>query len=144
VKSKQRQQTKDPRARDRIVAEPDAGMEGARATLLLKYACREPRRFIQHDAFFPPDDSDDLVRPDEDGDCILSGRTTELMGSPFSVRVLVEPQADPGMVARMLRKIAGYIERDDLPLAHFGLDVEKFRLDELSSWAGQIEQQTKD
>ena len=101
--------------------------------LLDHYAARQPRRFMQFDGVcVDPADRDGVVVPDEDGHSLLGGATWELMHGA-DVRVLVpnDGTVTPADAARLLRKIAEWIEhRDGLgltePLADdFGITSEE-------------------
>lgn len=61
---------------------------------------------------------DCYIVPDVDGDCMMVGQSVEAFRTEFAVRVFVEPGTDPVAVARLLRKAAGWVERDGclLPL----------------------------
>jgi hypothetical protein len=79
---------------------------------LLHYAGREAVNFFQFDAFTGVEPGDGIVRPDDDGDCLFSGVTTELMTGGVSVRVLIVPGTTQKTAARALKKILDWIERD--------------------------------
>lgn len=79
---------------------------------LLHYADRDAENFFQFDAFTGVEPGDGIVRPDDDGDCLFSGVTTELMTGCVSVRVLIVPGTTQKTAARALKKILDWIERD--------------------------------
>lgn len=90
-----------------------------KAELLRHYATKEPRHFYQIDGFYPSTGAlDDLQDPD--GDELIGQHTFELMNGASAVRVLATPGADPGVVARILRKAADGIERDPISLSKWG------------------------
>ena len=71
---------------------------------LAHYASREPRSFLQLDAFYLPHNDDPDLDADKDGDALMGGATIELMNGA-SVRVLLPHNADPKVVVRQLKKI---------------------------------------
>ena len=78
--------------------------DAAKGRLLTKYAEREPKEFIQYDAF----------QPEVNDDSLFSVHTVELMrGSPC--RVLIDPATASADAVVMLRLIADWIERAGLP-----------------------------
>lgn len=100
--------------------DPDVGLfERTKVDLLRHYATKEPRHFYQIDGFYPSTGAlDDLQDPD--GDELIGQHTFELMNGASAVRVLATPGADPGVVARILRKAADGIERDPISLSKWG------------------------
>jgi hypothetical protein len=82
----------------------------SKASLLAKYAEREPKQFVQMDAHYLPDGpSGALTEPDAEGDALTACETYELMrGAP--VRVLIEPDCEPALAVRRLRKLADWLE----------------------------------
>ena len=87
------------------------GMPKAKKDKLLHYAGRDAKEFFQFDAFVGVKSGDDIVRPDEDGDCLLSGTTTELMFGA-SVRVFIAPDTSQIEAVRALKKIKEWVEQD--------------------------------
>ena len=87
------------------------GVPKAKKEKLLHYADRDAENFFQFDAFTEVEPGDDIVRPDDDGDCLFSGVTTELM-SGVPVRVLIVPGVTQETALRALKKIQDWIERD--------------------------------
>jgi len=85
-------------------------MKTSQDAILKHYQERQPKDFIQIDAFLPCHE-DSLMTPDEDGDWICWGLTTELMHGSHA-RVLLPMDADTEAAARQLRKMAGIIERE--------------------------------
>ena len=81
--------------------------------LLKHYSNREPHLFYQMDGFFEPDGGDDVMHPDDDGDCLCSSETCELMTGITSVRVLITPATDKKTAIRQLEKIIDWIKRDE-------------------------------
>lgn len=81
--------------------------------LLKHYSTKEPHLFYQMDGFFMPDGGDDVMRSDDDGDCICSGETCELMTGYTNVRVLITPETDKRTAVRQLVKIIDWIKRDE-------------------------------
>ena len=88
-------------------------MDEIKRDLIRDYGEREPKHFRQIDGFHMPGGGDSVMRPDDDGHCIMGGDTWELMRGA-SVRVLVPSgeNTPPADVAGMLRKIADWIEQD--------------------------------
>jgi hypothetical protein len=70
-----------------------------------------PNRFVQLDGFAARE-PDCVMRPDADGDCLFSGRTEELFGGGWDVRVLMSEGVTPEAAVRLLRKLADWVERD--------------------------------
>ncbi len=87
------------------------GMPRAKVEKLLHYCDRDPKKFIQCDAWVNVEHGDDIVTPDEDGDWLCSGSTIELMTGATSVRVLIALDTQKDAVLRALRKIIDWIER---------------------------------
>jgi hypothetical protein len=87
------------------------GMPKAKRDKLLHYAGRAAKEFFQFDAFTAIGGGDDIMRPDEDGDCLCSGTTTELMFGA-SVRVFIAPDTSQIEAVRALKKIKEWVERD--------------------------------
>jgi hypothetical protein len=79
-------------------------------TLLAHYCGREPKGFVQIDAFLT-DQRDSVMVPDEDGDWISWGLTEELMHGSHA-RVLMPMDADTSAAARQLRKMADIVESE--------------------------------
>ena len=77
---------------------------------LASYASREPKSFLQLDAFYYPY-KDDASFPDKDGDTLMAGGTIELMDGT-SVRVLIPHDAKPKDVVRQLKKITKWLSKD--------------------------------
>lgn len=80
--------------------------------LLEHYACKEPTPFIQFDGFDMGPDSDDCVmHADDDGHCIMSCETYELMMSCPTVRVLIPAGVGitPATASAILHKIADIV-----------------------------------
>lgn len=87
-------------------------MRRNREELLAHYARRQVTEFVQYDG--AADQKPDCAQtPDDDGDVVRMGRTTELMHG-YPVRVLVKPDTSPADAARLLRKMATTIEAGGL------------------------------
>lgn len=83
-------------------------------SLIGNYMAREPKQFIQYDAFNPATyPAGPGVGVDNDGDELWAGWTEELMHGS-QCRVLIPTETDSESVVRMLRKIADWIEVDGL------------------------------
>lgn len=84
-----------------------------RDELLKHYSERDPKHFIQIDAYcaghFEPE-PDYIMAPDAAGDCLTSQETFELMHGAGGARVLIDPLIPPGDIARLLRKVASWID----------------------------------
>jgi hypothetical protein len=80
----------------------------SKAELLAHYADKDPRVFHQFDGWCS---GDDVVGCDEDGHGLTAQTTWELMGGG-NVRVLIPVNTTPTLAVTLLRKIAGWIERD--------------------------------
>lgn len=83
-----------------------------RNALLAHYATKIPTAFYQYDGFI---EGDYAVGKDDDGHGVTVSRTIELMGGS-DVRVLIPctGHGDPTVLATLLRKIADWVERDQL------------------------------
>ena len=92
------------------------GMTKAKKDKLLHYTERDAKEFFQFDAFTAIGDGDDIIRPDDDGDCLCSGTTTELMFGA-DVRVLVAPDTSKIEAIRVLKKIKEWIDKDPSALS---------------------------
>lgn len=80
---------------------------------LLHYFERDPVRFIQYDGFININESDDdLMRSDQDGDCLFSSETIELMTGSVQVRLLIVPGTPAKDVIRVLGKMITWIQAD--------------------------------
>jgi hypothetical protein len=86
--------------------------QALRAHLLEHYIECDPQAFIQYDGFNPPTMPVEPENADADGDEIWATTTNELHKSGVTVRVFVQPGAPSDAAARMLRKIADWIERE--------------------------------
>jgi hypothetical protein len=103
------------------------GMPKAKREKLLHYVHRDAEEFFQFDAFTGIEPGDDIIRPDDDGDCLCSGVTTELMTGNVSVRVLIVPGTTRKTTVRALKKIQGWIQRDAdalNPAKLHGIDID--------------------
>jgi len=88
------------------------GMPKAKVNKLLDYCEKDPRKFIQYDAFVNVEHGDDVVKPDKNGDSLFNSNTIELMTGNIGVRVLIVPGTTREITLRVLRKIADWIERE--------------------------------
>jgi hypothetical protein len=79
--------------------------------LLSHYKRRDPKSFNQLDAFYVTHGGDDMMRPDEDGDCLFAVDTIELMEGA-TVRVLIPKGTDRLIAIRQLKKLAKWLKRD--------------------------------
>ncbi|OGP87443.1 MAG: hypothetical protein A2156_13500 [Deltaproteobacteria bacterium RBG_16_48_10] len=79
--------------------------------LLEKYRTREPKLFVQVDAFKMTGDEDNLMQPDGDGFWFQARHTYELMEG-VDVRILINPKADRKDIIRMLEKMRDRIDQD--------------------------------
>ena len=85
-----------------------------RARLLAEAADKPIRRLIQYDCFLNIGDGDDVMRPNKDGDCVMSLATLELRRSGGDmIRVHVPPNVNRREAARALRAIARWAQKDE-------------------------------
>jgi hypothetical protein len=87
----------------------------AKKELLEKYQAREPKLFVQIDAFRTPGNEGNLIQPDEDGFWFQARPTYELMDGA-EITILINPKTDQKDIPLMLKKIADRIDRDWSPL----------------------------
>jgi len=81
------------------------------ADKLAHYARKNPKQFLQMDGFYLPDGGDDLMNPDDEGDCLQAISTVELMYMfGATVRVLIGSDADRMVAVRQLQKLAEWLE----------------------------------
>lgn len=102
---------------------------------LLHYFGRDAVRFIQYDGFvntLP----DDLMSPDQDGDCLFSSETIELMTGLVQVRLLIVPGTLAKDVIRVLGKMTTWIQDD--PGALKDLEAENQKRKEMTKAAGKL------
>jgi len=85
--------------------------------LLEHYSYRDPFGFIQLDCFTNTP-GDDVMTPDEDGDCLMSGATFDLMTGNTAVRVLIRPDVDKQTLARALSKMVTWVMRKDVDILY--------------------------
>lgn len=102
----------------------------ARGRLILHYAPKDPRNFLQCDSWHLDHSGDEVMVPDADGDCFYSLLVTELLAGS-DVRVLINPAKDTNTVVRLLRKIASGIEQHGYP---FNLEQAAKLNDEIDQW----------
>ena len=88
-----------------------ASMSKVKADKLTHYSGRDPKQFLQFDVFTHVKEGDSVAVPDDDGESLFSGVTTELMTGLVSVRVLVVPDTPQETVVRALKKVGAWIER---------------------------------
>lgn len=79
--------------------------------LLEAYAQKPVRRFYQVDGWYDPDGFG-LCEPDEDGHVITGGERYELRTSDFPIRVYINQDSEPALVAALLRKVIEWVESD--------------------------------
>ena len=91
--------------------EEEPSKQKLKEQLLEKYAQKEPNRFYQFDGWADQPPGDSFMIPDEEGDVMMATETEELMITCPDVRVLVLPGTDGEQASRLLKKIAGWIER---------------------------------
>ena len=89
------------------------------ADKLSHYSRRDPKTFLQLDGFHVTHGGDDVMRPDEDGDCLHASPTIELMHGA-AVRVLIPGDTDRTVAIRQLKKLAKWLKKNpdlgsDLP-----------------------------
>ena len=104
---------------------------------LAHYGDRNLVSFMQYDAFIDID-GDDIMHPDNDGDCLFTGDTEELM-SGVPIRVLVVDGTKKADVVRCLGKLLDVIKKDDNPgsVDAFNKKVEKSIAKCEKAWAAR-------
>ena len=74
--------------------------------------------FTQYDGFMLEHDGDCVMRPDKDGDCLMSGSTFDLRhsGSDLAVRVQIHKGTSHADAVRLMKKLTKWVEKspDDL------------------------------
>ena len=97
-----------------LLPQVPAPQDELKQKLLDHYAERDPHSFVQYDAFIDVegDPKYSMMYPDDEGDCVLSGVTQELMTGAYAVRVLITPGTSPEKARDLLHKIAGYVAKD--------------------------------
>ena len=81
------------------------------ADKLSHYTRRDPKCFLQLDGFHVTHEGDDVMRPDEDGDCLNATQTIELMCGA-TVRVLIPGDTDHRGAIRQLKKLAKWLKNN--------------------------------
>lgn len=76
---------------------------------LLHYSRKEPKHFLQLDSCHCPDDGDNVIDPDIDGDRMCAGGTVELM-SGSDVRILIPHDVDVSVAVRQIKKLAKWLK----------------------------------
>ena len=79
--------------------------------LIEKYQTREPKLFVQIDAFKTLGNEDNLMHPDEDGFWFQARPAYELMDGA-DITVLINPKTDRKDAVLMLGKMAGKMDRE--------------------------------
>ena len=79
--------------------------------LIEKYQAREPKLFVQVDAFKTAGNEDNLMHPDEDGFWFQARPSYELMDGA-DITVLINPKTDRKDAVLMLEKMAGKMDRE--------------------------------
>ncbi len=79
--------------------------------LIEKYETREPKLFVQIDAFKMAGSEDNLMPPDEDGFWLQARPSYELMDGA-DISLLIDPRTDRKDVVSMLKKMAIKMEED--------------------------------
>ena len=77
---------------------------------LQNYMRRKPKAFVQMDCVGEFSGDDSVTPADKDGDSLMGIETTEMMLAA-DVRALIDPKCPPKDAARMLRKIADWVEQ---------------------------------
>lgn len=79
---------------------------------LIEAASSKPiRKFIQYDVFQHVTPGDPIVDPDQDGDCLMEGKTYELRNTGI-LRVYVPAGSDPVDIIRGLNKVITWIKSE--------------------------------
>lgn len=79
-------------------------------SLLLDYARKQPRDYLQLDGFGGVHPDDDVLQADGDGDSLTSSWQTELRHGPPEVRVQILADTIREDAARLLRKLLEWLE----------------------------------
>ena len=79
--------------------------------LIEKYQSKEPKLFVQVDAFKTAGNEDNLMHPDEDGFWFQARPSYELMDGA-DITVLINPKTDRKDAVLMLEKMAGKMDRE--------------------------------
>lgn len=87
---------------------PDAELTG-REKLLAHYATREPTQWMQYDADHQPG-GDGLATDDQNGDITYAAFAEELWSGAFPVRIHIKHGTDKTTAARLIRKVAQWVE----------------------------------
>lgn len=90
-------------------------MSYTKESLLAHYATGDIHEFRQIDGWMDKSGGIDTeMHPDEDGDYLITSQTTELRHSheSLAVRIFIHEGTDPKDVARLIRKMLDWIERD--------------------------------
>jgi hypothetical protein len=88
-------------------------MAKSKEKLLQHYKHKKPTLFVQYDGFNLPNGGDYVMIPDQEGHCVMSRLTYELMSGMTDVRVLITPEASKETVIQLLRKIMDLIKEND-------------------------------
>jgi hypothetical protein len=87
--------------------------ENKKKKLLEHYSQKPPSDFIQYDAFVSPEWHDGIVQPNPKTEvAVMSGTTTELMGTCNEVRVLISKEATKSQVLRGIKEIFNSIKTE--------------------------------
>jgi len=90
---------------------------------LLEAASRKPiKKFLQFDVFQRMPEGDDIIRPDDDGDCLMAVESYELK-NVNELRVFVPVNRTAKEIIRGLKKVIECIEADP-SVVDFDLDRE--------------------
>jgi len=93
-------------------------LKPSKETLLRHYANphKKVQRFFQLDCFIDQPEYDDVMKPDEDGDCLMGGVTNELRtcGEELAVRIQIHEKTDPKTAIRLLKKALSWLETDEI------------------------------
>lgn len=88
-----------------------------------RYLRKPVRRFLQLDGWADFGPGDYVMKPDDDGDVRMAGMVKDRQISGTTVRIWVDPEADPAAVLRVLEKQVewyregheGLLHMDDTP-----------------------------
>ena len=75
------------------------------------YTKRDPKSILQLEGFHVTQGGDDVLRPDEDGDCLHAGPPVVLIHG-VTVRVRIPEDAALKDAIRQLKKLADWLERN--------------------------------
>ena len=85
---------------------------GIRQQLEESYASKPAQLFVQIDGFANVEPGDEIITPNEHGDCIFYGATVELRTTGLPMRVQIHESASRQDVIRLLEQALEAVEND--------------------------------